>query len=185
MGNNLVLLDADFCNLILEKSDNIPFFKSIFEILNIKPVIHIYVLHNELFHNVYIKSLVNNGFIQVLKYDDFLVDSFYKRSYQNTFEDFYEFMNNTKLESFNVFKDHKAGHNLGEIHSLITAQYLNIPLFMSNDKGAKELANSKINTDAFKVDVQNIIEVVERCKSIEPNKLDNKIIRSIKKSHSS
>lgn len=184
MGNNLVLLDADFCNLILEKSDNISFFKAIFDILDKKPAIHIYIFKHELLNNIHIQTLVQESFIKIIEYDDFLASDFDKHSYTIAFEDFYMYINGKELNNFNIFMDRRAKHNLGEIHSLITAQYLNIPLFMSNDKGAKELANSKINTDAFKVDVQNIIEVVERCKSIEPNKLDNKIIRSIKKSHS-
>lgn len=184
MDNNLVLLDADFCNLILKKPDNISFFKAIFDILDKKPAIHIYIFKHELLNNIHIQTLVQESFIKIIEYDDFLASDFDKHSYTIAFEDFYMYINGKELNNFNIFMDRRAKHNLGEIHSLITAQYLNIPLFMSNDKGAKELANSKINTDAFKVDVQNIIEVVERCKSIEPNKLDNKIIRSIKKSHS-
>lgn len=129
--------------------------------------------------NIYIKSLVTNGFISIIEYKNFLYDDFDKQFYKTTFENFYEYMNNKKLKNFDIFKDHKAKHNLDEIHSLITAQYLNIPLFMSNDKGAKELAVSKINTNSFKIDVQNVKEVIEKCNSIKPNILDSSITRSI------
>lgn len=181
MDNNVVLLDADFCNIILKNPNNITYFKSIFEILNINPAIHTYVFNNELFNNTYIKSLVTDGFISIIEYNNFLYNDFDKQTYKITFENFCEYMNNQKLKDFNIFKDHRAKHNLGEIHSLITAQYLSIPLFMSNDKGAKELAKSKINTNNFKIDVKNIKEVIEKCNSINPNILDRSITRSIAK----
>ena len=179
MGNNLVLLDADFCNLILKKPDNISFFKAIFDILDKKPAIHIYIFKHELLNNIHIQTLVKEGFIKIIEYDDFLASDFDKHSYKIAFEDFYMYINGKELNNFNIFIDRRAKHNLGEIHSLITAQYLNIPLFMSNDHGAKELVKSKINTSMFKIDVHNAKEVIEYCKSIEPNKLDNTIARSI------
>lgn len=179
MDSNLVLLDADFCNLILKKPDNIPFFKDIFKILNKKPAVHTYILKHELLNNIHIQHLVKEGFIKIIEYDYFLASEFDKHSYKIAFEDFYLYINGKELNNFNIFIDRRAKHNLGEIHSLITAQYLNIPLFMSNDHGAKELAKSKINTSMFKIDVHNAKEVIEHCKSIEPNKLDNKIIRSV------
>lgn len=35
MDNNVVLLDADFCSIILKNPNNISYFESIFEILDI------------------------------------------------------------------------------------------------------------------------------------------------------
>lgn len=186
MDNNLVLLDADFCNLILKNHSDISFFKSIFDILNKKPTVHTYIFNHELLDNEQIKYLVKDeNFIQLIKYDDFLVSDFDKLYYESTFKDFYAYINGEDLKNFNIFIDHKAMKNIGEIHSLITAQYLNIPLFMSNDNGAKELAQSKINTSMFKIDVKNAKEVIEYCKIIEPNKLNKKIARSIIKNFSS
>ena len=69
MDSNLVLLDADFCNLILKKPDNIPFFKDIFKILNKKPAVHTYILKHELLNNIHIQHLVKEGFIKIIEYD--------------------------------------------------------------------------------------------------------------------
>ena len=181
MDSNLVLLDADFCHIILKNPNNVTYFKSIFEILDINPAIHTYVFNNELFNNIYIKTLVTDGFISIIEYKNFLHNDFDRQAYKITFKNFYEYMNYKKLKSFNIFKDHRANHNLGEIHSLIAARYLNIPLFMSNDNRAKELAMSKINNNNFKIDVQNVKEVIDKCNSINPNILNSSITRSITK----
>lgn len=177
MNNNVVLLDADFCNIILQNDKNISFFKSIFEILNINPAIHIYVFDNELFHNNSIKTLVSENYIKILNYSDFLIDDVDTVSYQQYFHDYYFFMNSEKLGNLDIFTYRKSGYNLGEIHSLITAQICKIPVFMSNDKGAKELAYNRINSTAFQIIVKNIEEVFNECEKI--SKLNSTIKRSI------
>lgn len=177
MDNNVVLLDADFCNILLKNDNNISFFKSIFEILIINPAIHIYVFDNELFHNNSIKALVNENYIKILNYNDFLKDDVDRVSYQQSFYDYYLFMNNEKLDNLNIFTYRKSEYNLGEIHSLITAQICKIPVFISNDKGAKELAYNRINSTAFQIIVKNIEEVFDECEKI--SKLNSTIKRSI------
>lgn len=181
--NNQVALDSDFCNMLApgcyEEKEN-AFVKSIFESLKQRPVLHPFVYHEELLTNVTVKKLVNEGFIEVLEYDAFIMNDSFKRQYIDTFADFYFFMNSEPIErTFNAITKHRAKRNMGEIHSLIMAQYLSIPLFMSNDEGAKNLATSRINTQSQVVVVKNVLEVFMDVKIKGAFQIDKKAVRSI------
>ena len=76
---------------------------------------------------------------------------------------------------------HHAKRNMGEIHSLILAHYLGIPVFMSNDSGAKQLVQSRINSSASHIAVKNVCKVFCEIKRNGSVELDKKAVRSILK----
>lgn len=158
------------------------FVRSIFNSLQKKPVVHIFVSEQELLTNKVIKELVEENFIDVINYDTFLPAEIFKIQYAETFADFYNFMNGESIEKvFDVITKHHSKKNMGEIHSLILAQYMGIPIFMSNDNGAKNLAKSKINTQSFSIDVMNVCEVFCEIKRNGTIQIDKKAVRSILK----
>lgn len=182
---NFVVIDSDFCNMIAPGEDLIrekELFCNICNSLGVKPVIHTFVLKQELLTNKAIKELVSEQFIKVMEYADFLIDEVFKKQYTDTFVDFYKFMNGMDIDNnFEIITKHNSKKNMGEIHSLILAQYMNIPIFMSNDGGAKTLATVKINTQSFKVIVKNVCEVFCDIKTTGTIKLDRKVVRAILK----
>lgn len=182
---NYVVIDSDFCNMIapgnnIEKEKE--FVRSIFNSLQKKPVVHIFVSEQELLTNKVIKELVEENFIDVINYDTFLPAEIFKIQYAETFADFYNFMNGEFIEKvFDVITKHHSKKNMGEIHSLILAQYMGIPIFMSNDNGAKNLAKSRVNTQSFSIDVMNVCEVFCEIKRNGTIQIDKKAVRSILK----
>lgn len=180
-----VVIDSDFCNMIapgnnIEKEKE--FVRSIFNSLQKKPVVHIFVSEQELLTNKVIKELVEENFIDVINYDTFLPAEIFKIQYAETFADFYNFMNGEFIEKvFDVITKHHSKKNMGEIHSLILAQYMGIPIFMSNDNGAKNLAKSRVNTQSFSIDVMNVCEVFCEIKRNGTIQIDKKAVRSILK----
>lgn len=183
--DNRVVLDSDFCNMIApgnDKEKDKKFVKSIFESLDNKPILHPFVCKEELLSNIAIQELVNEGFIEVVGYDSFLKEDIFKTQYVDTFADFYTFINGESIErNFDVITKHRAKRNMGEIHSLILAHYLSIPVFMSNDNGAKNLAASKINTQAQCIVVKNVCEVFCDIKRFGAFQIDAKAVRAILK----
>ena len=180
-----VVIDSDFCNMIapgnnIDKEKD--FVRSIFNSLQKKPVVHVFVFEQELLTNKVIKELVAEKFIDVINYDIFLPSKIFIIQYAETFADFYNFMNGETIEKeFDVITKHHSQKNMGEIHSLILAQYMGIPIFMSNDNGAKNLAKSKINTQNFTIDVMNVCEVFCEIKRNGTIQIDKKAVRSILK----
>lgn len=183
--DNWVLIDADFCNMIASGNDIVKdkaFVKSIFDSLGKVPVIHTFVYNEELLDNDAIKELVEESYIEIIDYDAFLTENWHKTQYVDDFVDYYGYMNSEAIPAeFAEITRHRAKKNMGEIHSLILAHYLGIPVFMSNDSGAKQLARSRIDSSACHIDVKNVCEVfcdIKRNGSVE---LDKKAVRSILK----
>lgn len=128
------------------------FVRSIFNSLQKKPVVHIFVSEQELLTNKVIKELVEENFIDVINYDTFLPAEIFKIQYAETFADFYNFMNGESIEKvFDVITKHHSKKNMGEIHSLILAQYMGIPIFMSNDNGQRISQKAKLIRRAFQL----------------------------------
>lgn len=69
---------------------------------------------------------------------------------------------------------------MDEIHSLIFAHYLNIPVFMSNDKGARELTKSKINNSSFSIEVKDVCDVFCDIKNMKRGSLDKEIKKTMR-----
>lgn len=83
-----VVLDTDFLNILLtserkmtksEEDETIDFFKSIFEILNLKPVIHEYLYAQELIANPLAKRLVDEKYIEMIKKTGLLKNTFRRK----------------------------------------------------------------------------------------------------------
>lgn len=180
-----VLVDSDFftmiapCKNIAKEKE---FVKSVFDSLNKKPCIHPFVAKEELFNNEVVKQLIDEGYITVIDYNSVLKESWMEQQYVDNFVTYYDYMNSEKIpSSLSEITRHRAKKNMGEIHTLIFAHYLEIPLFMSNDKGAKKLAETKINSQHFSIDVKNVCDVFCMIKTTGSIKLDTKVVRSILK----
>lgn len=180
-----VLVDSDFftmiapCKNIAKEKE---FVKSVFDSLNKKPCIHPFVAKEELFNNEVVKQLIDDGYITVIDYNSVLKESWIEQQYVDNFVTYYDYMNSEKIpSSLSEITRHRAKKNMGEIHTLIFAHYLKIPLFMSNDKGAKKLAETKINSQHFSIDVKNVCDVFCMIKTTGSIKLDTKVVRSILK----
>lgn len=165
MYSDEILLDSDFCNMFSDlntqdtKIDVDELYRKIINQIGKKPCIHKYIVESELLSNNYIKEKIKNHEIRVIDYNEIIKDDDDKLYYKTLFHEYYKFLYETdclknkinpkiteKEFSGDVFTSRKAGVNLGEIHSLITSFFLGIPIFLSNDNGAKELADKKINT---------------------------------------
>lgn len=180
-----VLVDSDFftmiapCKNIAKEKE---FVKSVFDSLNKKPCIHPFVAKEELFNNEVVKLLIDEGYITVIDYNSVFTEEWIKQQYIDDFVTYYNYMNSEKIpSSFSEITRHRAKKNMGEIHTLIFAHYLEIPLFMSNDKSAKKLAETKINSQHFSIDVKNVCDVFCMIKTTGSIKLDTKVVRSILK----
>lgn len=165
MYSDEILLDSDFCNMFSDlntqdtKIDVDELYNKIIKQIGKKPCIHKYIAESELLSNNYIKEKIMNNEIRIIDFSEIVKDDESKLYYEILFHEYYKFLyetdcQNNKIdprtteENFtgDVFTSRRAGVNFGEIHSLITSFFLGIPIFLSNDNGAKILAEKKINT---------------------------------------
>ena len=156
MDETRVLLDCDFCNMITEinseRIDSRKILEKVITAIGKTPYIHEYLIKQELFYNQIIQEFVQKGKIRILKYSEITNNGKNKQIYEDTFAEYFYTMNyeDFSFEKYkcDCFNFRKEKFNLGEIHSLIAARFLEIPLFYSNDNGARSLAKKYDTQDS-------------------------------------
>ena len=106
-------------------------------------------------------DLIEQGFIQKIPYEEFLPneDAEARTFYTTMFRELNQKITGCSLsEQTNIFGSY-AKHSFGEVHTVLMAVELGIPLFYSNDGGAKVAA---VAYAEGRLVVQNIEEVVEQ-----------------------
>lgn len=165
MDKIYAVVDSDFVQKIGEIRNRDPYelFCKLMDELNCIPVVHPYVMEHELFSCELAKKLLDTGVLRPIKYDEFL-PIVRKRQYESAFQDLYHVltMNEYGLEQEpdeDIFTRH-AGKSYGEIHSVLMASQMQIPIFYSNDHSGKTLCRRFRNLAAK--NIQEICQELEQ-----------------------
>lgn len=153
-----VLVDTDFFTNLTNIEKDPDLFLNVMDDLEATPHVHQYVADNELFENKVFKKYKEQNIIKVITYSEFLNmdDEVDKEYYRLEFERLYKSINGSDSLPEDIFSFRKAKSNIGEIHSTILAQNINITIFFSNDNGAREMIKTHINTSSYTLSVKNI-----------------------------
>ena len=171
MEDRRVVLDADFINALTQYRDSaaVDFFQRLFQAIKKEPVVHPYVFECELMHNAEVEILVDRGLLHVIPKEEFCPDDneYVRMHYCESFNDVYRKIMGGSLSEIadgnieDVIFSRHAQHSFGEIHSVLMATELKIPLFYSNDHGAKIAASAYTRG---RLTVCNIREVADDLK---------------------
>lgn len=163
MEENKVALDTDFISKITKYKSRDPaaLFRDIFDVLGKTPVVHQFIAECELMNDKVALSLIEDGVIKVIPYEEFLPEngSEQRDFYENMFRELNAKITGCSLDEKTNIYERKAGHSFGEVHTVLMAVELGIPIFYSNDGGAKAVAAAYAKGRLI---VQNIAEVAEQ-----------------------
>lgn len=163
-----VVIDTDYFKFITNDLTDAGYFLKLMEELMLEPVMHEFVYKQELHEHSLVKQLVKDQKLTVLYYENLMMDSKNCAEYERLFLYAYHEMNGVPYNRQNPIKEYRHGkENLGEIHSLILARLMNYDILMSNDGGAKTLAENKLNRQSIIVHVINIEETFTKLISKE------------------
>ena len=166
-----VVVDTDFLNHILKTPNGEDIMQKIVDFYGYELVMHPWVYGREIKGiSTAIEKYVDKN-VRILDYSDFLKTEEDEIIYEIVFISLYSEMNhgNTIDESYRSFKTfNKSGANLGEIHSVILAKFLGIPLLLSDDYNAKEIAAKRINADGYLLDVKKSFDIM--CDMVKADK---------------
>ena len=157
-----------------------------------------YVFEYELSMKSYIEKMINDGFVKVCKYDDFITEEhirlYYTGLFVSIYNEFYENMkvlNPKKAEKMvelendvDVFTKRAAGASLGDVHIILMALFMEIPIILSEDSDMAEIyriARNKFDSDKFKLMVYKVEDVIEYIKGKAGHKIIDKELRRIKR----
>lgn len=167
-----IVLDTDFINTITNYKAGDPkeLFCRIFCVLRKQAVVHPYVATHELDTNSIAQELIASGDIQTISYEEFLPETgARKTAYIKAFYDLHRVIREAYIPKPNkpemaplypgeyIF-GRQAGRSFGEIHSILMATEMGIPVLFSNDKGAKTAA---ARYASGRLIVRSAIEVAE------------------------
>jgi hypothetical protein len=165
MEERRAVLDSDFLQNFLRTTDK-AFFKEVMSELGIKPLLHPYVATVELQFDREVQELLDEGYVQVVSYDEFLGDenerALYNSRVWEIMDDFSEEeLPDEKYRDVFVVGFHLSQKSIGEIMSELMAHDMGIPLFASNDKGSKIIASRHFNRQNYCLEVKNVAEIFE------------------------
>lgn len=158
-----VIVDTDFLNHILKAPNGQEILQKIVKFYDFELIVHPWVYEREIKGiNTVVENYVNEN-VKILDYSEFIKTEADETIYDIVFQSLYSEMNSgaTIEKSYRSFRTYnKAGANLGEIHSVILSKFSGIPLLLSDDYNAKEIAAKRINADGYQLNVKNSFEVM-------------------------
>lgn len=182
-----VIIDTDFLSHILKTPNGEAVMQKIADFYGYNFVMHPWVYEREI-KNIHtdVDSFVQRK-VTVLEYEDFIKSEEDDIIYEFIFKVLHEEMNRGRpvdpgYQSYRTYN--RSGMNLGEIHSVIMSRFTGIPLLLSDDHNAKEIAARRINADGYLLDVKKsfdiMCDIVKTDKSILPKEDTFAVIRNYK-----
>lgn len=177
MNKRDVLVDTVFLLKLSQYGKEIETFKRILDDLDFSPVVHPYIANHELDMYPFFDALVKEGYIRVFDYDTFLPDEEDREYYEARFVEIHneirEYLKASggkkQLEKLalpsgqTVFTYRKAGMSLGDVHMILMAFFLKIPVILTEDSDIELLrgiARRRMGSASYQLDIINAVDVI-------------------------
>ena len=176
MSKPEALVDTCFLQKFSKDGKNVEMLKKILENLDFQPVIHPYIWENELKMFSYMEKLREERWFRIASYDEFLFDEDDTELYEQQFlelyvllGEYYEMIDSKKRvaalpNNCNIFKVRKAGTSIGDVHVILMAAYLQIPVIFTEDgdiAALKSIAQRKIQTESYQMEIYDVLGALE------------------------
>ncbi|MBE5940686.1 MAG: hypothetical protein E7266_09865 [Lachnospiraceae bacterium] len=172
-----VLVDTVFLNKLSEHGKDINTFKKILDELSFCPVVHPYIAENELDMFPYFHNLVKEGYIKIIDYSEFLSDEEDKEYYADNFIEIHDEIRRyleanggkKQLEKLclpkrqTIFTYRKAGMSLGDVHMILMAFFLQIPIILTEDSDIellRSITKRKMAREGYQLEILNSVDVM-------------------------
>lgn len=177
------LVDTVFLHNLSSRGKRLEDFKKVINELNFRPVIHPYIAQYELDMFDGLKILEKEGFVRIAKYEDFLHNKWEKEIYQAYFCQAHDELRQ-KLQysrkgkkisplilpdGISIFKYHRAGMSLGDVHLILMAVFTKIPIVLTDDSDIMLLKGiaRKYAYSQHEIEIMSSVEVLEKIASMK------------------
>ena len=172
-----VLIDTGFLEKLSCNGKNLEVFKKVLTDLEYKPVVHPYIAANELDMYTYFDNLVTEGFIRIANYNEFLYDDEDRTIYQSFFIDIHNMLREylkaaggkKQLEKLvlqtgqNVFTYRKALMSLGDVHMILMAFFMRMPVVLTEDADIdilRSITRRKMERESYTLEIYNAVDLL-------------------------
>ncbi len=177
MNKKEVLVDTVFLEKLSCEGKNLEIFKKVLSDLEYKPVVHPYIADNELDMYSYFDKLVEEGFVRVAGYEEYLRDDDDRKLYEsyffdihNTLREYLEAAGGKKqLEKLvlpigqNIFTYRKASMSLGDVHMILMAFFTNMSIILTEDSDIevlRSITKRKLGSEKYTLDIYNAVDLL-------------------------
>ena len=157
---------------------------------------HPYIYEHELSLKSYLKKLVDENYIRVVRYDEFQKDESDKLTYEYFFEMLYEDLRQAldaigspkqmdKLDlakGQTIYSIHKQGSNMGEVHLMLMASFLQMPILLTEDSDIdllRSIAKRRIKLGSYSLQIFDGMELIKQIAQKENSSLSVKELELI------
>lgn len=196
MGKKEAIVDTFFFNKLSNDGKNIDGFKKVLEDLEFKPVVHPYIAEKELDVFPYFNKLVEEGFIRKAEYSEFIEDEDDAELYEQYFPELYEEMRKyleikggkKQIEKLmipkgqTIYTYRRAGMSLGDIHIILMAFFMRLPVILSEDgdiEFLRSVTKRKMSGDSYKLDIYNVMDLIMMIAQKEDTTFSKKELKKV------
>ena len=177
MSKKEAIVDTCFFNKLSNNGKNIEAFKKVLVDLEYKPVVHPYIAEKELDVFPHFNKLIEEGFIRKAEYSEFIEDEDDAELYEQYFPELYEEMreyleikgSKKRIEKLaipkgqTIYTYHRAGMSLGDVHMILMAFFMRLPIILSEDgdiEFLRSVAKRKISSNSYNLDIYNVVDLI-------------------------
>ena len=198
MGKTEVIVDTCFLQKLSSEGRAIDNIKKVLAELEYIPVVHPYIYEHELSLHSYFVRLVEEEYIRVIQYNEFQKDITDKQSYEAYYGVLYEDMR-LNLEAMNspkqvgklclhkgqtIYNIHKQGSSMGDVHIILMASYLQMPILLTEDSDIemlRDIAKKRMKLGQYSLQILNGVQIIEEIAKKKSSSISMKEIESILK----
>lgn len=197
MAKTEVIVDTCFLQKLSSEGKVTDNIKKVLAELGYSPVVHPYVYTHELSLFSYYEQLVREGYIRVISYDEFQKDPSDKESYEAYYHVLYEDLRLAlkasgckqidKLclhKSQTIYNTHKQGSSMGDVHMILMASYLQMPVILTEDSDIellRDISKRRMQIGRYSLQIFNGIQLIEEIAKKQDSSLTIKEIETILK----
>ena len=198
MRRTEVIVDTCFLQKLSSEGKAIDNIKKVLAELEYIPVTHPYIYEHELSLHSYFVRLVEEKYIRVIQYNEFQKDEIDKQSYEDYYSVLYEDMR-LALEAMNslkqveklclhkgqtIYNTHKQGSSMGDVHMILMASYLQMPILLAEDSDIemlRDIAKRRMRLGQYSLQILNGTQLIEEIAKKQNTSISVKEIESILK----
>ncbi len=198
MRKTEVIVDTCFLQKLSSEGKAIDNIKKVLTEFEYIPVAHPYIYEHELSLHSYFVRLVEEKYIRVIPYNEFQKDAVDKQSYEAYYGVLYEdmrlalaAMNSPKQveklclhKGQTIYNTHKQGSSMGDVHMILMASYLQMPILLTEDSDIemlRDIAKRRMRLGQYSLQILNGVQLIEEIAKKKNTTISVKEIEAILK----
>lgn len=171
------IVDTCLLHKLSADGKNPDYIKKVIDNLGYNPLAHKYVAEQEFELHGYLKKLLDEGFIEVVEYEEFLDSDFSRKLYEQQFIDIYnelrDYLKNkggTKQmpelripTGHTIYDYHMHGSSMGDVHMILMASFMRLPVFLSEDSDIallRDIAKRRLSISSYQLNIYNTMDLL-------------------------